>query len=184
MTIQADRAIKPAIIALHCSGGSGRQWRHLTQALGDQFTVIAPDLIGHGPRPHWDGEQPFRLADEAAHVTDIIDAIEAPVHLVGHSYGGGVALRAAVERPHRIASLSLYEPSAFHVLRSAGPDAWNAFVEIRAVAEDVACNVTMGAYRRATQRFFGARVEQIKAVSMKYQGRLKASDVPVCHPSG
>src|SRR6266536_1481912 len=37
----------------------------------------------------------------------------APVHLIGHSYGGGVALRVAVERSNRIASLTLYEPTAF-----------------------------------------------------------------------
>jgi len=148
----ADPA-KPVVVALHCSGGSGRQWRHLTDALGDRFDVIAPDLIGCGARGHWSGEGPFRLTDEAALIVDIIDNCEGPVHLVGHSYGGGVALRAAVERSTRIASLSLYEPTAFHMLKVMGPDGQRYLAEIRGVAGDVQRAVVNGNYRAAARRF-------------------------------
>src|SRR6185436_1390772 len=110
----------PAVIALHCSGGSGRAWRNISPALGGCFNVLAPDLIGNGTSPHWRGPGRFRLADEAASVVKAIDASPGSVHLVGHSFGGAVALRAAVQRPHRIASLSLYEPVAFHVLAACG----------------------------------------------------------------
>ena len=144
---------KPVVIALHCSGGSGRQWRHLTEALGGGFDVIAPDLFGCGTRGHWSGEGPFRLTDEAALIVDIIDNCEGPVHLVGHSYGGGVALRAAVERSTRIASLSLYEPTAFHMLKAIGPDGHDHLAEIRGVAGNVASAVVNGNYRAAARRF-------------------------------
>jgi pimeloyl-ACP methyl ester carboxylesterase len=138
---------------LHCSGSSGRAWRHLAAALGERFALIAPDLIGCGASPHWSGQHPFRLADDAAPVVDIIDALDAPVHLVGHSYGGAVALRAAVERPHRVASLSLYEPTPFFVLKSMGPDGAAALAEIRAVSADVDRAVVRGAYRMGARRF-------------------------------
>jgi pimeloyl-ACP methyl ester carboxylesterase len=144
---------KPAVVALHCSGSSGRAWRHLAAALGERFALIAPDLIGCGATPHWSGEHPFRLADDAAPLVDIIDALGAPVHLVGHSYGGAVALRAAVERPHRVASLSLYEPTPFFVLKSMGPDGAAALAEIRALAADVDRAVVRGAYKMAARRF-------------------------------
>jgi pimeloyl-ACP methyl ester carboxylesterase len=144
---------KPAVVALHCSGSSGRAWRHLAAALGERFALIAPDLIGCGATPHWSGAHPFRLADDAAPVVEIIDALGAPVHLVGHSYGGAVALRAAVERPHRVASLCLYEPTPFYVLKSMGLDGAAALAEVRAVAAEVDRAVVRGAYQMGARRF-------------------------------
>jgi pimeloyl-ACP methyl ester carboxylesterase len=141
------------VIALHCSGGSGKQWWHLSHALQRRFMVTAPDLIGCGENTHWRGEGPFHLSDEAAAVVRIIDACDTPVHLVGHSYGGAVALRVAVERPNRIASVSLYEPTAFHVLKAVGPDGWDALSEIRSVAMEITRGIATGDYRAAARRF-------------------------------
>jgi pimeloyl-ACP methyl ester carboxylesterase len=149
----AYRAEKATVIALHCSGSSHRQWRHLTEIIGSQFTVIAPDCFGAGSNGHWTGERPFRLADEAALTVDIIDACDAPVHLVGHSYGGAVALRAAITRSNRVASLSLYEPTAFHILRSMGPDGREMLQEVRDLATEIDRAVLTGNYRSAAQRF-------------------------------
>lgn len=146
-------AARPAVIALHCSGGTSRQWHRLTELLAGQFSVIAPDLFGAGSVGHWTGAGPFRLTDEAASIVDTINAQEAPVHLVGHSYGGAVALRAALERPNKIASLALYEPTAFHVLRSMGPDGREALRGVRRVAADIERAILNGAYRRAAERF-------------------------------
>jgi len=38
----------PTVVALHCSGAGGYEWRRLTQAVGQRFKVVAPDLIGCG----------------------------------------------------------------------------------------------------------------------------------------
>ena len=144
---------KPTVVALHCSGAGGYQWRRLAGVLGAHFQMVAPDLIGCGAEPHWTGVHPFRAADEASRVVDIIDAAESPVHLVGHSYGGGVALRVAAERPDRIASLTLYEPVAFHLLRTAGVAERAAFDEIMAFARQIDRAVLCGAYWAAAERF-------------------------------
>ena len=149
---RVGRSSKPAVaIALHCSGSSGRQWSALRNGLGLQ--VITPDLIGCGSTPHWIGERPFRLADEARPIVTLIDALDAQVHLIGHSYGGGVALQVAVERPSRIASLSLYEPTAFHVLKAAGEGGQVALQQIRALAAKIGRHVVTGAYRAAARCF-------------------------------
>jgi pimeloyl-ACP methyl ester carboxylesterase len=143
----------PTVVALHCSGAGGYEWRRLTQAVGQRFKVIAPDLIGCGTAAHWSGTHAFTVSDEAADIVDIIDAAEQPVHLVGHSYGGGVALRVARERPARIASLTLYEPVAFHLLKTAGPAGHAAFEEIMALAGRVDHAVLCGAFFAAAEIF-------------------------------
>ena len=144
---------RPTVIALHCSGSSGRQWQSLGEALGDRFALVAPELYGCGTRDQWNGERAFTLAEEAATAVAVIDAERAPVHLVGHSQGGAVALRVACMRPTRIASLSLYEPTAFHVLKHMGEDGVAALAEIRELAADIDRGVASGAYRAAAQRF-------------------------------
>ena len=95
---------KSTVIALHCSGASGQAWRQLGSTLGDRLSLIAPDHFGCGAAGHWSGAHAFKIADEAALAVGIIDASETPVHLIGHSYGGAVALRVARERPYPSAS--------------------------------------------------------------------------------
>jgi pimeloyl-ACP methyl ester carboxylesterase len=144
---------KPTVIALHCSGSSGRQWNKLASALGDRCTLIAPDHMSCGATRPSSGNHRFCLADEAAGILDIVDAQDGAVHLVGHSYGGGVALRVARERLERIASLSLYEPTAFHVLRSTNADGRAALQQILSVASGVSRDVTAGNHQAAARRF-------------------------------
>ena len=107
-------------IALHCSGAGASQWCYLADALGSRYEVLAPEHYGCESSGPWTGEHAFTLADEAARAIALIDKSEEKVHLVGHSYGGGVALHVALARPDRIASMALYEPSAFHLLRQMG----------------------------------------------------------------
>src|ERR1700730_10624309 len=118
------------VIALHCSGGGAGQWRRLGCELGADYELVAPEHYGCDSIGAWTGEHTFTLADEAARTIALIDRCDRQVHLVGHSYGGGLALHIALRRPDRIASLALYEPAAFHLLNQTetGEDA--AFAEI------------------------------------------------------
>lgn len=141
------------VIALHCSGADGSQWRKLTAALGPGFDVYAPSLIGSGDSGAWHGERAFTLLDEAQPILDIVDRTAARVHLVGHSYGGGVALKVASMRPKRIASLSLYEPSAFHLLRQLGPRFNKELAEIESIAAAVSSGLLTGSYCDAAALF-------------------------------
>jgi len=151
-TARASRGA-PLVIALHCSGGSGRQWRALAEFLNEPMTVVAPDLIGTAGVGHWCGSNPFTLAEEAAAVLSLIDSYEGPVHLVGHSYGGGVALHVATRRSWRISSLSLYEPSAFHLLPTMGSVGVAALREIQAVARVAEEGLVSGSYQAAAEHF-------------------------------
>jgi pimeloyl-ACP methyl ester carboxylesterase len=106
------------VVLLHSTGASGAQWRALADTLSARFHVLAPDLYGYGATSDWTGPGPFSLAHEAALVTALMDRLHEPVHLVGHSYGGAVALHIARLHPERLRSLSLFEPVAFHLLRT------------------------------------------------------------------
>jgi pimeloyl-ACP methyl ester carboxylesterase len=175
---QRNKKMTPThVIALHCSGSSAKQWRSLSQRLAGRYPAWCPDLVGSGGNGHWHGERPFGLADEAAAVVSAIDTLPGAVHLIGHSYGGAVALRVARERPDRIASLSLYEPVALHVLRSAGPAGHEAFDRIKALAADIDRAVLTGDRRAAARRFveywsppgtWAALSEQAQAEVIRY----------------
>jgi pimeloyl-ACP methyl ester carboxylesterase len=141
------------VIALHCSGADARQWRRLGEMLDPKFELIAPEHYGCPSIGPWTGEHAFTLADEAARTIALIDAADRKVHLVAHSYGGGVALHVALARPDRIASLAIYEPSAFYLLRQLGDKGAAALAEIAAIAAETSKGVVSGDYRGAAAAF-------------------------------
>jgi pimeloyl-ACP methyl ester carboxylesterase len=141
------------VIALHCSGAGAGQWRQLGTALAPRFELSAPEHFGTAATGPWSGVHVFTLADEAERTLALIDAVDEGVHLVGHSYGGGVALHVAMRRPDRIASLSLYEPSAFHLLGGLGREGEAAREEIVGVMRSCAEGVVSGDFRSAVMRF-------------------------------
>jgi pimeloyl-ACP methyl ester carboxylesterase len=141
------------IVLLHCTGGSGRQWAELAELLRTDFQVIAPDLCGYGGTTHWPGVGPFNLAVEADLVCALIDAFKRPVHLVGHSFGGAVALKLALRYPEHLKSLTVIEPASFHLLRHGDDMDDLAFRQISEVAAIIANAVNCGDYVGAMRRF-------------------------------
>lgn len=112
---------RETVVLLHSSAGSARQWSALIEQLGPNYDVRVLDFYGHGTRPAWNGTQPLTLADDAALVEPILREA-GPVHLVGHSYGGAVALKVAELHPHSLSSLVVYEPVLFSWLFRHEPD--------------------------------------------------------------
>ena len=164
---RAEAACAPVagmpVIALHCSGADGRQWRKLADTVSSQRNLIAVECYGCESTGHWPGDHAFTLADEAHRVIDLIDRLGTQAHLVGHSYGGGVALRVAVERPHAIASLALYEPSAFHLLTQLGPSGFAAREEVLRLIQAVSYGVLSGDYQTAISKRTAALAPQSTA---------------------
>lgn len=141
------------VVAVHCSASNGAQWTPLAERISERFVTVAPDLHGSGRSEAWPGYRPLRLTDEAAVVHGLVERAERPVHLIGHSYGGGVALRAAFERPGQIASLVLIEPSAFHLLKQGDAEDRDLFAEIAAVAHTALRAVGEGDYHGGMGEF-------------------------------
>lgn len=141
------------VLLLHASASSALQWRALADRLGARFRVLAPDLYGYGSGPAWPGHRAFALADEAALVAAQAERLGQPVHVVGHDYGGAVALHIARTRPALVRSLSLYEPAAFHLLRGGDPQDEAALAQVAGIAGAVAHSLSTGDYAGGAEQF-------------------------------
>ena len=140
------------VVCLHASGSSARQWKRLVERIGHQARVVAPDFYGHGEAPTWNQGRALTLRDEASRAMRVLTGSSRPIHLVGHSYGGAVALHIALELPERVASLTLYEPVPFATLfayNARNP----AAVEVRVLAEGIDHALRNGSLEAAAERF-------------------------------
>jgi pimeloyl-ACP methyl ester carboxylesterase len=106
----------PGVVCLHANASTSGQWRALMASLAIRFHVLAADSFGAGQSPLWPAHRLPSLRDEAALLEPVFDRAGDPHALVGHSYGGAVALIAALSRPRSIRALALYEPVLFSLL--------------------------------------------------------------------
>jgi pimeloyl-ACP methyl ester carboxylesterase len=142
-----------AVLALHCSFGSGRQWSKLSKELESTHHVHAPDLSGYGSRL---GETalPTTLADEVAGLGDVLDRLDEPIHLVGHSYGGAVAFKIAASArfARRVRSLTLIEPVLPTLLKDDAADQ-RLHDQFAQLGRNVSADLWSGLYMEAIERF-------------------------------
>jgi pimeloyl-ACP methyl ester carboxylesterase len=103
----------PGVVCLHSNASHSGQWRALSDKLAPAFHVLSADGYGAGKSPAWRAKRPLRLADEVALLDPVFARAGDPFVLVGHSYGGAVALIAALTHPQRVRALVLYEPTLF-----------------------------------------------------------------------
>src|SRR6266545_2430855 len=90
----------PVVVLIHGILGSSRSWERLMSLLVQDFTVIAPDLLGHGDSVKPRGD--YTLGAHAGRLRDLLDVLGVGrVTLVGHSLGGGVAMQFAWLFPER-----------------------------------------------------------------------------------
>lgn len=96
----------PALVLLHGITCSSETWEEIIPALAKHFTVIAPDLLGHGESAKPMTE--YSPGAYAAVVRDLLIALEQTrVTLVGHSLGGGVAMQFSYLFPEMIERMVL-----------------------------------------------------------------------------
>jgi pimeloyl-ACP methyl ester carboxylesterase len=113
----------PRVVLVHGgaqgSGNGGERSFAAQRALAERgWQLVVPDRPGHGQSPN-----PGRPDDAAADGAWVAELLESGAHLVGHSFGGAVALSAAARRPGKVDSLTLIEP-AMHQLAARDPRVW------------------------------------------------------------
>jgi pimeloyl-ACP methyl ester carboxylesterase len=142
-----------AVVALHCSLGSGRQWKALADELARSHTFFAPEISGYGTN----GcalDLPLTLAEEVRCLSGTLNDAEGPIHLVGHSYGGAIAFRIATASPFapRIRSLTLIEPVLPTLLCEGDADR-RLYARFAQVARDVTEDIWNGSVLEAIDMF-------------------------------
>ncbi len=96
----------PLILLVHGVTGSSEQWQPAMELLAERFTVLAPDLLGHGRSAKPRGD--YSLGAYAAGVRDMMLALgHRSATVVGHSLGGGIAMQFAYQFPERSERLVL-----------------------------------------------------------------------------
>jgi pimeloyl-ACP methyl ester carboxylesterase len=158
--VAADASVRPQgyatagdgipVLMLHSSLASKSQWTDLAQRLAPRYRTIAVDLCGYGDNALPASRAPFSLDEEVRGVAALVDRLVSPrvaMHVVGHSYGGVVAMRLAHLLRARVASLSVYEPVAFALLDG------DERADIERLAQRVARHVEEGRLHDATRTF-------------------------------
>jgi pimeloyl-ACP methyl ester carboxylesterase len=96
----------PVLLLIHGMAGSATTWKHVMPALSREFTVIAPDLQGHGCSAKGAGD--YSLGSMASNLRDLLVALgHEHASIVGQSLGGGVAMQLAYQFPERCERLVL-----------------------------------------------------------------------------
>lgn len=140
----------PGVVCVHCNASSSAQWRGLMDRLAPRFHVLAADSHGTGRGPASPTDRTLRLQDEVALLQPLLARAGELLALVGHSYGGAVALLAALQ--HRPRALVLYEPTLFALLDEEAPPP-NEAEGIRQTVADAAAHLARGDRSAAAGRF-------------------------------
>ncbi|EKE82839.1 alpha/beta hydrolase [Idiomarina xiamenensis 10-D-4] len=169
-----DRQQAPLLL-LHSSQSNSGQWRGLIEQIQTQRFVIAVDLYGYGQAPATPASDFFRFSVEVERLQAIIEAlaITQPLTLVGHSYGGALALKLALQQPFAVDRLAVYEPVAFNVLAEDSP----ARAEIFSVSEQVETLDERGATRAFVDYwndagFFDALPSRIQTLMVQQNAKV------------
>ncbi|GAA2059377.1 alpha/beta fold hydrolase [Williamsia deligens] len=110
----ADGAV---VVALHGFPQTKESWRRVAGELADRgIRTIAPDQRGYSPRARPSGRRAYAVPELVADVSELVQTIGRPVHLLGHDWGAMVGWNVAANRPDLLRSytaLSVPHPAAF-----------------------------------------------------------------------
>jgi pimeloyl-ACP methyl ester carboxylesterase len=142
----------PTVLCIHAGAASSSQWRSLTERLQSSFRVLACDMSGSGRSPAFPPGSRYTLDEEVRFLAPVFEAAGESFHLVGHSYGGAVALKAALRHRTRVQSLTLFEPVLFSLLVAYAPQS-EATREILRLARSTTRSAALGDLDGAAREF-------------------------------
>jgi pimeloyl-ACP methyl ester carboxylesterase len=119
-----DRGSGEAVVLVHGSASDQRSWQGQLDALASGHRVIAYSRRYHWPNTPIAAGVDYAMAEHVADLAALLRSLgAAPAHLIGHSYGGFVALLLALQQPALVRSLVLAEPPLITLFVSNRPRA-------------------------------------------------------------
>jgi pimeloyl-ACP methyl ester carboxylesterase len=112
----------PTVVLVPGSCSTGAAWRPIIAHWTNRFRCVTTSLLGYGATAERRSAATADIAQEVEIVETVIRRAGHPVHLVGHSFGGLVALAVALRRPDLLRSLTILEAPAPEILRRCGED--------------------------------------------------------------
>jgi len=91
-----ERGFGPTVVLVPGSCSTGAAWRPITEAWGERFRTVTTSLLGYGGTAERRTRDNTSISYEAAIVETVMRQAGGRVHLVGHSFGGLVALAVAI----------------------------------------------------------------------------------------
>ncbi len=126
------------VILLHSTVATNKQWKKLIELLSDDYNLVAPNLYGYGKTDSWNSKKLQTLKDQAEIIRQFVPNDGEKFSLVGHSFGGSVAMMAAKIFRNHVDKLILIEPNPNYLLREMGRI--NEFNEIVALRNCIKTN--------------------------------------------
>ncbi len=142
----------PTVVLVPGSCSTGAAWRPVVSHLGNRFRCVTTSLLGYGDTCESRTTSDFSIDHECRVVEEVIERTGGRVHIVGHSFGGLVALAVALRGHAPLASLTIFEAPAVGFLRGKGDG--NHYRDFR--------NLTDGyfrAYRRGHREAIAAMID-------------------------
>jgi pimeloyl-ACP methyl ester carboxylesterase len=133
----------PCLVFVPGSFSNTAAWRPIIDVLKDRFRTVATSLMGYGRTEELRSAENCTVDPQAEAVEAVIAHTGSVVHLIGHSWGGSVALAVALRGKSRLKSLVLFEANPCDVLRQSGDEEtynlvrgmWEGYVKAYAAGE-------------------------------------------------
>lgn len=128
------------LVLLHCSGADRHVWTKVMDVWSGMDSmpprrILRPELFGCGKTAAWPAGRVITLDNVVELVGRALGGLDEPFDLVGHSFGGAVALHFAQRMPQRLRSLALIEPTYFSLLKDVGVTEESLFEQLVSVAQ-------------------------------------------------
>jgi pimeloyl-ACP methyl ester carboxylesterase len=139
------------IVLVHGALGDYRQWQSIVTMLSRGHRVIAMSRRFHWPNLLPAGGVNYTYEGHSADLEELVRSLSRPAHLVGHSYGAGVALLTALRRPTLVRSLTLIEPPFASLVPPTNPEFAGELASRDSMVAAIRASVRAGAAERAAE---------------------------------